>query len=216
MSLNRPIAACLVALATVWSLAANAQVYRIVGPDGRVTFSDKPPPADAKASTAPAVPIAGGGAAASSAALPFELRNTVNRYPVTLYSRQGCAPCDQSREFLAARGIPFTEKTVTTNDDVEALQRIGNTDSLPFATIGSQQLKGFSEAEWGQYLDAAGYPKTSQLPASYRRPPATPLVAVQSVPQAGGTQQQSPQQQQRADRPAPTVRNPTNPAGIQF
>ena len=214
MSFNRPLAACLVIVAAAWSLAANAQIYRIVGPDGRVTFSDKPPPADAKASTAPAVPIAGGPAA--SASLPFELRNTVNRYPVTLYTRQGCAPCDQSREFLSARGIPFTEKTVTTNEDIEALQRIGNTDSLPFATIGTQQLKGFSETEWSQYLDAAGYPQTSQLPANYRRPPATPLVAVQSVPQPAAATPQSPQQSQRAERPATPSRNPANPAGIQF
>lgn len=213
MFFTRSIAACLVALAAAWSLGAHAQVYRIVGPDGRVTFSDKPPPADVKASAAPVVPIAGGGAA--SATLPYELRTTANRYPVTLYTRQGCAPCDQSREFLASRGIPFSEKTVTTNEDIDALQRLGGTDSLPFATIGSQQLKGFSEAEWGQYLDAAGYPKTSQLPANYRRPPATPLVAVQSVPQPATQQpQQSTQQQQQ--RPAPTVRNPANPAGIQF
>jgi hypothetical protein len=105
---------------------------------------------------------------------------------------------------------------VTTNEDIEALQRIGNTDSLPFATIGTQQLKGFSETEWSQYLDAAGYPQTSQLPANYRRPPATPLVAVQSVPQPAAAAQQSPQQSQRAERPATPSRNPANPAGIQF
>ena len=84
---------------------------------------------------------------------------------------------------LSARGVPFTEKTVTSNEDVEALKRLAGASSVPFLTIGGQQLKGFSEVEWSQFLDAADYPKTSQLPASYRQPPATPLVAAQQ-PQA--------------------------------
>ena len=41
---------------------------------------------------------------------------------------------------LSARGVPFTEKTVTSNEDVEALKRLGGTSSVPFLTIGGQQL----------------------------------------------------------------------------
>lgn len=214
MSLNRPIAACLVALATVWSLAANAQVYRIVGPDGRVTFSDKPPPPDVKASAAPVVPMAGGGAASST--LPFELRTTVNRYPVVLYSGANCAPCDIARNFLTSRGVPFTEKTVSSADDVQALQRLSGAQSLPFATIGGQQLKGFSEQEWDQFLDAAGYPKTSQLPSGYRNPPATPLVASTQAPPQAATRPGAGQRPAQQPQPAAPGQNPDNPAGIQF
>jgi len=80
---------------------------------------------------------------------------------------------------LAAGGIPFTEKTVSTAEDIEALKRLASVATLPVLTIGSEQLKGYSEFEWGQYLDVAGYPKTSQLPTGYQLPPATPLVAAQ-------------------------------------
>lgn len=204
------------------SLAAQAQpMYRIVGPDGKVTFSDRPP-MDAGAKAAP---VGAGSRANEDAgpALPFELRQVVGRYPVTLYSGPNCAPCLSARNLLVNRGIPFTERTVSTNEDADALQRLSGETSLPFGTIGGQQLKGFSDVEWTQYLDAAGYPKTSQLPASYRLPPAAPLVAVKradetaarpaAAPTAAAAPAASPAP---AAAPAPGARTPNNPAGIRF
>lgn len=189
--------------------AAHAQVYRVVGPDGKVTFSDKPPAQAAQ-------PAASGRAAASGggAALPYQLNQTVQRYPVTLYTSSTCAPCNSGRNLLVNRGVPFTEKTVETNDDIAALQRLAGNNSLPLLTIGGQQLKGFSDSEWSQYLDAAGYPKASQLPASYRRAAATPLVARTAAP--------APAAEPAEAAPAPAEpslapqRTSTNPTGIRF
>jgi hypothetical protein len=80
---------------------------------------------------------------------------------------------------LTSRGVPFNERTVTTAEDAEALQRLAGESSLPFLTIGGQRLKGFSDSEWTQFLDAAGYPKTSALPSGYRNGLSGPLVVVQ-------------------------------------
>jgi glutaredoxin len=193
---------------------AHAQVYRIVGPDGKVTFSDRPPP-DAKATPAQTVPMGGSGGT-PTASLPLELRNAVNRYPVTLYTAANCGPCDAGRNYLRQRGIPYTENTVSTRDDAAALKRLSGSDSLPLLTIGSQQVPGFAEGEWSQYFDAAGYPRTSQLPSGYRFGDPRPLVAVQ---QAAPATQQRPAaaQPQRADATPPAERpNPDNPAGIRF
>lgn len=209
----RPVAAAaLLGVLAAWSLVAGAQqVYRITGPDGRVTFSDRPPPSGAAASIAPVVNLSG---SESLAALPFELRAVAERYPVTLYARPGCAPCDSGRNYLNRRGIPFSEKTVHSLEDVEALQRLAGSPTLPFMTIGGQQLKGYSEAEWGQFLDAAGYPKTSQLPNGYRNPPAAPLVA--ATQPTTPTAQSAPAQRAPQGLPTPTTPTPSNPAGIQF
>lgn len=193
------------------------QVYRIVGPDGRVTFSDKPPE-DAKAVVKPVTPGTAGGAGGSST-LPFELRSVAGKYPVTLYTGNNCAPCGSGRSFLSGRGIPFTERTVTTNEDIEALQRLSGASGLPFLTIGGQQLKGFSEVEWTQFLDAAGYPKTSQLPPGYRGAPAAPLVAVQApAPRPAASAAAAPAPTAAAPAaPAPAGGpTPDNPAGIRF
>ena len=208
--------AAFVACASLWGAVAHAQVYRIVGPDGRVTFSDRPPP-DGKASPAQAVPLGGGGT--PTASLPAEVRMAAGRFPVTLYSGADCGPCISARSFLLRRGVPFTEKTVVTNDDAEALQRLSGGTSLPFATIGGQHVRGFSDTEWSQYLDAAGYPKTSQLPPSFRNPDPTPLVAVQPARPAAPAQAQRavPQQPARAEAPpAAADPAPANPAGIRF
>ena len=202
----------LVGSASLWSAAADAQVFRIVGPDGRVTFTDRPPP-DSKATPASTVSLGGGSPTAS---LPTELRTAANRFPVTLYTGVDCMPCLTARSFLATRGVPYTEKTVTSPEDIQALQRLMGEARLPFATIGGQHVRGFSEPEWSQYLDAAGYPKTSQLPPSFRNPAPSPLVAVQTRPPAAAQQEQQPAQAPQAEAPTPSTPSPSNPLGIRF
>ena len=200
--------------------AQAQQVFRIVGPDGKVTFSDRPPAASgasAGAGTANAASPSG----AASAGLPFELRQVAGKYPVTLYTSDNCAPCSSARSLLTTRGVPFAEKTVSTADDTQALQRISGETSLPFVTIGSQQLKGFSDAEWTQYLTAAGYPPASVLPASYRFPAATPLVAVTAAPAAAAPARDAAASSAAVKAPAarpvrPPANTNDNPSGIRF
>ncbi|MES2839832.1 MAG: glutaredoxin family protein [Pseudomonadota bacterium] len=197
------------------SVSALAQgVYRIVGPDGRVSYSDQPPPATNARPVTGAAGAAGGG---TNAQLPFELRQVSNRYPVTLYTSSECAPCNSGRNLLNSRGIPYAEKTINTNEDAEALKRLSGQASLPFLTIGSQQIKGYSDSEWTQFLDAAGYPKQSALPTAYRRAAPTPLVAVQAPATAAAPGQATAQSQSVEAPAAPSVTPPvTNPAGIRF
>ena len=200
------IAAC--ALFAGATTLTNAQpVYRIVGADGKVTFSDKPP-VEAKVKITSAAGKSSGGIGNSS--LPFELRQVAQKYPVTLYTGENCGPCQSARSMLITRGVPFSEKTVSTLEDSQALQRLSGESSLPFATIGGQQLKGFSDAEWTQFLNAAGYPAASVLPSSYRQPAATPLVIVAAAPPAVATPARAAAQ---APQPTPAT---ANPSGIRF
>jgi len=210
-----PAIAVSLALSALAGGSAQAQqVYRSVGPDGRVTFSDRSPtdaaaqPAGARSTTT----VEGG------APLPYELRQIAARFPVTLYTGSDCAPCASARNLLVSRGVPFTERTVNSNDDIDALKRLSGATSLPFGTIGGQQLSGFSDVEWTQYLDAAGYPKQSRLPAGYRQPAAAPLVAVQAPPPASRADAAAPPRARAASRPAaPAPANrASNPAGIVF
>lgn len=216
--MNTRIALVIATLSLSAALPAAAQgVYRIVGPDGRVTFSDKPPPASNAAPAARAG--SGSGSAPGAAALPFELRQVVSRYPVILYTGNDCAPCNSGRNLLNARGIPYTEKTVTTPEDIEALKRLAGEASLPFLSIGTQRLRGFSDTEWTQYLNAAGYPAQSALPSSFRRAAPSPLVATTPATPAGGG---SPAAADAgAQAPTPPAEIPVeppvnNPAGIRF
>ena len=200
------------ALLLTLSLAQAQTVYRIVGPDGKVTFSDKPP---VTASNVTATEAGAKAMGTSGPTLPFELRQVVSKYPVTLYTSSNCTPCESGRALLSSRGIPFTDKTVNTAEDSDALQRISGENSLPFLTIGGQQIKGFSDSEWTQFLNAAAYPKASVLPTAYRNPATTPLVVLQKQVPAAKAEENQNQPKSPEPSQAP-VDSPSNPAGIKF
>ena len=211
------------------ALCTSAQpVYRSIGSDGKVTFSDKPPrttadpsPGDAGdasrtngGETARNASNASNASNTSLAALPYTLRQVVSKFPVTLYTGDNCQPCDAGRALLQRRGIPYSERTITSNDDFAALQHLGMDANLPILTLGNQHTKGFSEAEWMLNLNAAGYPPSSMLPSNYhyaRPSPLAPVVTTTEKPHAApaeATPTPAP--------PPPGMRTPGNPVGIQF
>jgi glutaredoxin len=178
MSSQRPharfgMAARLIALSALLLCAPVHALYKIVGPDGKVTYTDRlPSPADGRVT-----PLNAAGAGAGDAAtLPLELRQVAARYPVTLYVIADCAPCDSARALLRQRGVPYVEKIVQSGEDAEALQRLAGSRDAPTLMIGQQPLRGLSADTWNAYLDAAGYPRESRLPAGYQFPAATPLT----------------------------------------
>lgn len=221
MSVARLAALAACATGALLATATQAQqVHRIVGPDGKVTFSDRAPE-DKKAQSTVLSTASGG--AASNPALPTELRQIASRFPVTLYTGESCSPCQQARQLLVQRGVPFTERSVNTNDDLDALRRLSGESALPFGTIGRQQLKGFSDAEWTQYLDAAGYPAQSRLPKGYTQPAATPLAPAKAptasapdAPQEAASAPTGRPRRQAPPPPPPGAPTPSNPAGIRF
>jgi len=202
-------------VALLAAASASAQPYRSVGPDGRVTYSDIPPTAASARDSGNGINSSG---STSATTLPYALAQVAQRYPVTLYTSQGCAPCDSGRSLLTGRGIPFTEKTVSSNNDIAALKKMTGNTSLPLLTIGSQQISGFQSSNWSQYLSAAGYPETNQLPDSYHRPSATPLAPPSPAEAATAAPVTTPEDTAAPaeNTPAAPPPDPNNPAGIRF
>jgi glutaredoxin len=157
--------------------SAHAQLYKWVGPDGKVTYSDTPPPASAKQVERKNVQEGG----ISTADLPYELAEAVRNSPVTLYTGANCPACDAGRSLLNKRGIPFKEKTVTTAGDVAQLRDAGGESQLPFLVVGRSKQQGFESSAWNSLLTAAGYPGSNILPRNYLRPKAE---AAAPAPQA--------------------------------
>lgn len=183
------------------ALHSHAQ-YKVTGPDGKVTYTDRPP-----ISTDSKVTSMNARSGASEVSLPLDLRRAVSRYPVTLFvTGAGCEPCDAGRTLLRQRGIPFSERQVQTPEDSDALERLSGGRDAPTLSIGAQVLRGLSPEIWGSYLDAAGYPRESQLPANYQYPAAAPVVARTPPPRA-------PEQ---AAAETPAAARTSNPAGIKF
>jgi glutaredoxin len=190
-------------------------LYKVVGPDGKVSYTDRPPiTSNDKIST---VKPSGVTTAVDNptTSLPAALRPVATKFPVVLYvTTADCEPCNTGRSFLRQRGIPYAERSVTSTEDSEAFKRIAGANDVPALTIGSQVLRGFSGSEWAQYLDAAGYPSTSTLPSGYKHAEATPLVPPRTVTQTPAARPLA--------TPAPaaaptTTRNaPASPTGIKF
>lgn len=191
--------------------AAQAQ-YKVVGPDGKVSYTDRPP-ADSNTVRAVGSPGAGTGTSAGpQSPLPFELRQIAGRFPVVLYTSAGCQPCDAGRNLLRQRGVPHSERTIGSPADVEALIRLAGGGDVPVLTVGRQTVRGYSPGEWNGYLDAAGYPKQSQLPANFAFPAATALVEPAATARPAPTT--SPQDGAPPAAPPPPAGNA--PPGFRF
>ncbi|MFP5393193.1 MAG: DUF4124 domain-containing protein [Gammaproteobacteria bacterium] len=164
------VALALLAVAT----SASAQMYKWTDERGVVHYSDTPAPPSAKAGQ-----LKTGAAGESSVALPYELARAARNQPVVLYTTSGCAPCDQARDFLKKRGIPFTEKTVSSAADAAAARDAGGNGQLPLLLVGRTKLLGYEPGGWTSALNSAAYPAKSMLPSSYRftAEPAAPVTA---------------------------------------
>lgn len=184
--LNSLIVACVGALVAAAPAAAQ---YKWQTPDGRTVYGDVPPgsgarlmdgPADGRrdpsaAPTASSVP-----SAAPQVPLPYELKLVSSRLPVILYTAPECGPCVSARQHLAARGVPFSEKTISTMADFEAFKSRGfSENSFPAISIGPEKTVGFEAGAYDRLLTAAGYPRTSKLPAGYQQAAAEPMVPPQ-------------------------------------
>lgn len=148
--------------------------YKWTDADGRVSYGDSPPREarniqriDMRSDESGSELLRG---------LPYELRRVAEQHPVVLYTTAPCAPCDAARELLRARGVPYVERTVTSNDDIEQLQRIAGTNRLPVLAVGRQLERSFEAGAWNTLLDLAGYPRASLLTRSWQPPAPRPLV----------------------------------------
>jgi glutaredoxin len=181
-------------------LAAAQGLFKVIGPDGRVTYSDRPPaPSEGRAQTVNRVT-----GAASDPQLPFALREVASRFPVTLYTAGDCGePCSLARAFLIQRGVPFQERIANTTEERESWVRIVGSPETPSLQVGQQWLRSYAPAAWDDTLTVAGYPRQSLLPATWQPPKPVPLIAQRPV---------EPPKVAPPSLPVPA----DNPSGIRF
>ena len=184
-----------VALCT-FALGASAQLYRWTDDQGRVHVTDVPPPASAKdvkkidVRTSP--PPAAAAESKSSQQEPYALQRAQSKYPITLYTIPDCEGCNHARKLLNARGIPFTEISLTDPSKLDDFKKAVGGNTVPAMIVGSTVQKGFEESAYQSLLDAAGYPVTGVLPPRDQQPTA----AAPNLPEV---------------KPAPEPEKPTGP-----
>lgn len=164
---------CIVA-STLLAQPVHAQMYKWVDAQGKVHFSDKPPPTTAKAVQNKG--DMGSSSTPSTINLPAILAAAVKKNPVTLYTTNGCGPCNLGRTLLKSNGIPFSEKTVVSNEDIAKLKQVSGDNQLPVMIISKSKFQGFGSSDWRDALTAAGYPEENILPKDYVFPQPEPAV----------------------------------------
>jgi glutaredoxin len=180
---------------------ATAQLYKWV---------DQPPPADAQKVEQKRLPgVAPAASGASNTALPLVVQEAQRRNPVTLYTSSECGQfCNDGRNFLVARGIPYAEKNVSGNPmAIEEVVKLVGKAQVPVLTIGTQPIAGWEAGAWGNALDAAGYPRSNPLNVQQRAAQAEAAKAAATPPTP------APAAAAGAAAPAPAAGAPAGGAG---
>ena len=158
----------LLLLAMLVSSIAWAQQYRWVDENGRVHYTDTPPPPSAK--NAQKKNLKGSELGQQES---FEMMEATRKAPVTLYTFTECqAPCQMARDVLNKRGVPFREKQVSSQQMLDELQKVSGGTNVPVLVVGGQVEKTASPDAFNQALDIAGYPRAGVAkPRNQQAPP---------------------------------------------
>ena len=141
-----------------FALTAQAQLYRWTDPNGKVHYTDTPPPTDAK-DVEKKKRIRSSGEPEQSS---YALEQARKKFPVTVYVSKGCGdPCKLGLDYLKKRGVPYTQKVVSTQKDIDQLTKLAGARKVPVLVVGIDVQAGYAEQGWSDALDSAGYPKAS-------------------------------------------------------
>jgi glutaredoxin len=150
---------------------AFGQAYRWVDDQGRVNYTQTPPPAGAKDVQRRNLRQSG---APAMADLPYATQVAAKNFPVKLYTQPECGPpCDGARAALVKRAVPFTEISVVSQKELDEVKGVAGNATMPLLVVGSLHQSGYREDLVNSLLDTAGYPTSvSPLPLEALRKPA--------------------------------------------
>ena len=150
---------------------AAAQLYQWKDAQGRMVYSDQAPPPSVR--NAQQKSFKGNFIEIGES---YSARTAREKHPVTLYASDCGAPCNQARQLLSERGVPFSNKDPQANPEAQAeLQKLTGRLRVPVLVVGSDKIDGFETGQWQAMLDKAGYPKTP-MPGAKPVPAAQPAA----------------------------------------
>lgn len=115
---------------------AQAEVYKIIGADGKVSYTDKEPES----------------ASAKTEKLKIQTYSgapTVSTYngsvrKVTILSAQWCGVCRKAKAYMNSKKIAFEEWDIDQSDFARAKMKELGASGVPVILVGKQKMVGFS------------------------------------------------------------------------
>jgi glutaredoxin len=138
-------------LAALFAFTATAEsVYKWKDDQGRVHYSNEPPPTQTGAAKVRLVIPSFGG--------PAVVSGTAGRGGgVVLYGTASCGYCTAARNHLAQLRVPFTEFDVENDAGARAAFHELGGRGVPLILVGNQRMDGFNAGRLTDMLSNAGY-----------------------------------------------------------
>jgi glutaredoxin len=145
-----------IACALTSMVVLSATLYKSVGPDGKISYSDQPPRQGQvvmsrifEAGPTSSLP--------SSAADQLERMRSAKTAAapaagVVLYSAAWCGYCQKAKAYLADKRISYREVDIDTKDGLTTFARAGSGKGVPLLTAGTQRVQGFSVAAYNAFF----------------------------------------------------------------
>jgi glutaredoxin len=132
-----------------------AELYKWVDEFGNVTYQDSPPSSsvsfEEQIYTDPNQTL--------QESVAFEIEEAANSSPVTFFSVPICDACDLVRLYLEQNSIPYTEKNIQDNVELQQeLKILADALRVPTLAIGDELIDGYSKSAMRNALIENGYP----------------------------------------------------------
>ena len=135
---------------SLFAVNSHADIFRWVDEQGRIHFTDKPPPQAESQSVRLRI-----NSFTSPSIEPFQFdESLISKRVVTpdviMYSTSWCGYCKQARRYFNQKQIAFTEYDVEKTDKgKQDFKRLGG-KGVPVILVGDQRLNGFSKRAFEQ------------------------------------------------------------------
>lgn len=150
------------------SLACTQTLYKSIGTDGRVVYSDKPPREGKLAKTMKAEDLPNTALPAGYEAELQRLRQNLNlngnkSAPVpmavasgsnVLFTAVWCGYCRQAKAYLANKGVPYEAIDIDTPSGKSAFATTGGSGGIPLLVANGKPIRGFSVQAYDKFFVA--------------------------------------------------------------
>jgi glutaredoxin len=141
--------------------SASKALYKTVGKDGVVTYTDQPSSDARIEKILPLINLPASQLPRTAVSRLQQLRksdavagssSTTAPGRIQIFTAQWCGYCRSAKSYLHAHGIDFEEFDVESGDGLQAYARAGGTSGIPLLVAGDRRVRGFSDAAYDAFF----------------------------------------------------------------